>query len=319
MFVKLDKLLLRSNGLHSIFNKHFSEYPMAEAENPTTSSVPNTAPTATPSVESAPVTTSAPAASVEATPVVTESAPAAQLETSLLGAEPVVETKTEVVPEVKVEEKKAEAEVKKISEGEKSAETKDTEVKIETVDEQIPTYDAFKFPEGFKVDEKATSEFSGLLGKLEIAKGDHAKTQEIGQQIVDLYSTRLQEALKNQTDYFVQLHEKQKSTWREELRKDPVIGKNGDDKAFAEYQRGMVNFLATNGGSKEEVTAFRKWANETGNGESPALVRLLGNLKSKIERYENESSQMLAGTKPATNKPAPGKGIMQSLYGKKSA
>lgn len=302
---------------------------MAEAENPTISSTP--ASTAAPAaVTSAPTPT--PSLEVSSTPSValaaeTPTAPAPKPETSFVGAEPAPEA--EPKPEIKAEEKadvKAEEkpetkiEDKKVD-GEKLAETKpaEGEVKTEVSEIALPTYEPFVLPEGLKVDEKATSEFAGLLGKLEAAKSDHKEFQEIGQKIVDLYTARLTEALKAQTDYFVQINQKQRTDWREELRKDPIIGKN-DDGHFQASQRDMVNFLARNGGTKEEVRAFRQWANESGNGESPALVRVLSNLKTKVDLYEKEASQILPGTKPASSKPAhPGLGIMNSLYGGKRA
>lgn len=308
---------------------------MAEAEIPTTSGTPASVPATVASLAVVPAvsTPAVEAASTAQAPVV-ESAPVAKVETPILSAEPVAEVKTEVKPETKVEVKpevKTEAEKKPevkpetkteatadkpVDKAEKPA---DEKVAAETVESPLPTYEAFKFPETFKVDEKVTGEFSNLLGKLELAKGDHTKTQELGQQLVDLYSTRMTDALKAQTDYFVQIFEQQKSKDIEALRNDPVIGGKGNEEVFNKNMQTLVRDLAKNGGTKEEVTEFRKVVQERGIDACVPVIRVIRNLTAKINQYEQESSNMLAGTKPAPSKPPVGKGIMNALYGKRSA
>lgn len=292
---------------------------MADAENLT----PNPTPVAPEPVSATPAVEAVPSSPPEA-PVASpaESAPVVkQDESSLLGAEPPVEVKDEkpVIdkkPEAKADDKKT---------GEKPAEVKPVDGvkpeanKLEVTEIVSPTYEPFVVTEGIgaglKPDEKVMNEFSGLLGKLETAKSDHKEFQNIGQQLVDLYVGRTNEALKAQTDYYVALHEKQKTNEFEALRQDPVIGKGGDGEAFNAYKRDMANFLAANGGTKEEVVNFRKFVDERGVANALPLVRILHNLKSKIERYESEGSKMLPGTKPAPSKPPVGKGIMNALYG----
>ncbi len=227
----------------------------------------------------------------------------------MLAAEPVEEkpdAKLETKAETKPEEKKPEAE--KSVEGEKKPE----------IEAPLPTYEAFKLPENFKADDKALGEFSGLLGQLEIAKGDHKATQEVGQKLIDLFTSKLGEATTQMTDYYAQVHQQQVKGWQEELQKDPVLGGSGDRTVLEKNTREMARFLAKNAGTKEEVTAFRALMTQTGVGDAPALVRVINNLKAKIDRYENESAKMLPGTKPVPSVSAdPGKGIMQKLYGKK--
>ncbi len=244
----------------------------------------------------APVTTTD--APHEAEVVKTETAPA------LLSAEPTpepakVETPAPDAP--KAEEVKTEVK----PEGDKPA----TEQPI------LPTYEPFKVAEGSKIDEKVLGEFTGLLGKLELAKGDHKATQEIGQSLVEFYQTNVANVLKAQTDYFVSLHEQQKSKDIEALRNDPVIGGKGDDKILTKNMQDIVNSLNRHGGSKEEMTQFRQYLQDRGVEGALPIARVLKNLTDKIARYENESSKMLPGAKPAMNKPPVGKGILNSLYG----
>lgn len=251
----------------------------------------------------APIATPAPDASREAEPVKTEAAPAS----ALLSAEPTSEpAKTETPDAPKVEEVKTEVK----PEGDKP-----------TAEQPVlPTYEPFKVAEGSKIDEKVLGEFTGFLGKLELAKGDHKATQEIGQSLVEFYQTNVANVLKAQNDYFVSLHEQQKSKDIEALRNDPVISGKGDDKVLTKNMQDIVNSLNRHGGSKEEMTQFRQTLQERGVEGSLPIARVLKNLTDKINRYENESSKMLPGAKPAMNKPPVGKGILNSLYsGQKSA
>jgi hypothetical protein len=274
------------------------------------------APAAGPSVETTPVVTTpaafSEAAASSAPPIVAEpakaEAPAA--EPSLLGAEPKEPAKVE---DKKLDAPKPEAKADAKPEGDKPA-----EVKIE--DAPLPTYEAFKLPETFKVDDKAMGDFTGLLGKLELAKGDHKATQEIGQQMADLYAANMASALEKQQEYFVTLNNQNKQAMLDELKKDPYFGAGGDQDGQLKVQMELAIFLQKNI-PKEDLTAFRKFVDEKGVGDALPLARLINTLKQKIDKYEKEpdsSKTMLPGTKPAPTKSAPGKGILQTLYGKAS-
>lgn len=298
---------------------------MADADNSTPAPAPVAAPVAAAPVSAPAASTPAPAPSVSSAPV--EAAPAvvpagepvpaavASEIPSLLGKE--ADVKPEVTPEAPQEgEKKTEEAPQDAKEGEKPKDGEtpaEGEVQAETSAE-LPKFEPFKLPEGMTANEQALSEFTGLLGKLEIAKGDHKSVQEIGQTMVEMFNTQMSDALKKQTDFYVSLHEKTKASEFESLRNDPSIA-GGDEKKFEQYGRDMANFLQRNGGTKEEVTSFRKFVDERGVANALPLVKLLHNLKSKIDKYESEVSPIVAGTKPATEKSAPGKGIMQALYG----
>lgn len=271
------------------------------------------APAASPSPSSEPAVSSgaAPASAAPAAEAVPSAVPAAPAKAadaapaaSLLSAEPdaKVEAATADGAE-KPEEKKPDAE-------------KPADAPAETTDKapELPKFEPFTVPEGIKPDEKAMGEFTSMLAEFEASKPDHEKFQAFGQKALEFHISRLSQQSQELTDYYVSLHNQQKAAEFEELRKDPAIGAS-DDKKFEQYGRDMANFLARNGGSKEEVTAFRKFAEERGVANALPLVRVLHNLKAKIDRYETEASTIIAGTKPAGEKAAPGKGIMNALYG----
>jgi hypothetical protein len=89
-----------------------------------------------------------------------------------------------------------------------------------------PVYEAWKAPEGVVLDQSKTGEFNSLLGQLESAKGDHAKTQEVGQKLIDLYVAdvkRLGDQLaRHQVDVWNRHIERQIG----ELKADPQFGGN---------------------------------------------------------------------------------------------
>jgi hypothetical protein len=289
---------------------------MPETEIPVTPAAASSAPVIDTTVsasalatESAPSST--PAVSTEAAvPLVETSAvESAKPESSLLAAESPIETKTEVKPEVK-DEAKPEEKKPEVKADEKPAEPK-------TVEIEVPKFEAFKLPEGFTADEKVMGEFTGLLGKLEVSKGDHKATQEVGQQLVDLFTARLTEATKFQNESNIAFWEKTKQNRVDELKKDPYFGAGGDTTKQTQLQMEMAGFLQRNI-PKAELQEFRKFAVENGIDNALPVARLINTLKQKIDKYENETGKMLPGTKPAPSKPVVGKGILTTLYGKQA-
>lgn len=273
-----------------------------------------------PSTDVAPTDVSPAAASTEAA---VSSPEVKAAEPSLLATEaPKEEIKAEVKPEAKVETK-AEEKKPEVKPEEKKPETKVEEKKPEEKPAAAetpvaPVYEPFKLPETFKVDEKAMGEFTGLLGQLELAKGDHKATQEIGQKMADLYAANMEQALKTQQEYFVQLHNKNIQTMQDELKKDPYFGANGDQAGQIKVKMEIAGFLQRNI-PKEDLTAFRNFVEEKGIGDALPLAKVINTLKQKIDKYETESANMVPGTKPAPTKAAVGsqsiKGMQQTLYG----
>lgn len=268
----------------------------------------------TPAAESAPIAEKPvviqESSAVEPAKATTETAPietkvdAAPVEVSLLADEP----KPEATPEDGAEKPAKDGTAEK-----KEGET--AEIPSEVSEIVVPTYEPFKIPENFKADDKLMGDFTKMLGDFEASKPDHVKFQEFGQKALEFHVAQLAEAMKNQAEYFTTLQNKKRGDDLDALRKDPVIGKNGDDEHFKKFGQDFINFIARHGGSKEEVTQFRKFTQERGVDNALPIVRLINNLKMKIEKYENESSKMLPGAKPAVNKPAPGKGILNAMYG----
>lgn len=258
-----------------------------------------------PVIESpAPVAASAPLVA-DAAPAAPAAAKPADAQLSLLSDAPVeaAPAAAEVKPAAPVAEAAKPADAPKAEPA--PVEAKPAEAVV------LPTYEPFKLPEGMTPNESLDN-FTKELAAFEASKPTHEQFQAFGQKIVDQHTA----ALKAQIDYFVKLNEKQKADDLESLRKDPIIGKNGDPEAFKQFGTQFVNRIAKNGGTKEEVTAFRNFAKERSIDNAAPIVRVINNLLNKIDRYENEASKMLPGTKPAASAPsAPGKNMIAKMYG----
>lgn len=274
-------------------------------------------------LETSPAATSAPVASAPAPAAVdVVAAPAAEAPVTIAPApiiedapaldKPDAQSLLSAEPEV---EKPVDAPVEKPVDAPVEDKPSDAVTETPTEAAVLPTYEPFTLPEGFTANE-AVNNFTKELAEFEASKPDHTKFQEFGQKLMDSHIEALDKALKDQTNYFIQLNDRQKASDLESLRNDPVIGKGGDAEAFQAFGKDFVNFIARNGGTKEEVTAFREFTKERGVDNALPIIRVINNLKNKIERYEKEASSILPGTKPAVAAPQhPGKGMTGRLYG----
>ena len=231
------------------------------------------APSPPPVLESAPVAAPAPSApAAPPAPVSQETkveaaAPEASAvvpPVTVLGAEPVkaAEKPVDGTAEKPIEDVKAEEA--------KSADPKKEEVAQSDEPAPLPTYEAFKLPDGLTADEKGFGEFTGLLAEAELAKGDHAKMQEFGQKLVDKHIAEVQSNLKRQADFFVNLFEKQKIDWRETFMKDPEIGGN----RWETTAKAANEFISTHGGNDAQQKELRQLMESTGVGNHPAMIRI---------------------------------------------
>lgn len=294
----------------------------AQATAPIASPVTDTSSVAQPAADSSEAAASFPAS--EAAPAEAASVVAKVEESSLLGSESNSEAKPDATTSDKSASDKDAADKSEKHGADKPAEKADAEKlpegeskPVEGAEANLPAFEDFKLPEGFTADEKVMGEFSGLLGQLELAKGDHKSTQEVGQKLVDLFAARMGEATQKMTDYYSTIWNKTKNDRLTELRNDPYFGANGDSSGQMKIQMEMANFLQRNV-PKSELNDFRKFVSENGVDNALPLARVLNTLKSKIDKYENEGSRMLPGTKPQPSAPShPGKGVLQKMYGQK--
>lgn len=252
------------------------------------------------------VESSAPSVNTDVKPVESAAAPSADVAikptdsvTSVMGDAKPAET-TEVKPDVKPETKiEAKSEVTQKTDAA-------PEAKTETV---LPTYEDFKLPENFGADKESLGEFTKLLGEIETGKLDHKSMQEKGQALVDLGIKTVTQSIERLNDYYVQIHEKQKTDWFDSFKKDPEIGGDNIKSTISNIGDAIESY----GGSAEQIKELREQMKSSGYGNYPPLLRLINNMQAKINSYTKETQGgIIPGQRPAPSKVKP----YQSFYQK---
>lgn len=213
------------------------------------------------------------------------------IEKTLLGADPesasIPDKTPDKAPEVKADTPPVE---QKKEEGSQSDEPA-----------QLPTYEAFTFPDGVTIEDARLGEFTKELGEFQnLTKADSAAMQEFGQKLVNRHVAEVQETVKRITEHYTNTWDKQKNDWKTALEKDPEIGGNRTQTAMKE----IADTIAST--SDPEIhKAFREYVSSSGIGNNPDVARPIYNLVKEVNRlrakYESED-----GVKPLTAvKPEP--------------
>lgn len=240
------------------------------------------------------VTPSTPEAVVDSTPAPTVESPvvAEVSKTNTLLDAPVADTaKVEAPIEVK-EDKQVDSQ---------SAETA-----------QLPTYEAFKLPEGITFDNEKLSEFMKDLGELQgKTKAEKAIMQEFGQKLMDRHVAELQKTIQLVQEQNKIANETKVKSWDESFRKDPEIGGNKQDTTL-NVARSAMKYAGNEAQQKE----FRQLLQDTGAYAHPAMIRTLANFQNKINELERKYNSE-DGIKPlvATAPIAGPKGKADKMYG----
>jgi len=166
-----------------------------------------------------------------------------------------------------------------------------------------PKYDAFVFPEGVSLDETRVGELTNLLSALELeGKADHAKLQETGQKLVDLYISESKAAVEKLTEHYNNAWEQQKTDWREATTKDPEFGGN----RLQTTLDAASTFIRTHGGTKEQQAELRSLMDSSGLGNNLAVIRLFATAGKNMSE-----GRPLAAPKPVSQP----KSKVKALYG----
>lgn len=253
-------------------------------EAPPVAAAPSAAPANPPAVEPAPAaaTPEASPATPESTPSLLSTADASKREGAPKPADtPPPDGATTAEPASTAEAKPPEA---KPAEGEAKPDGEPAAA-TEALAEQppaLPTYDAFKVPEGQKLSEKELGTFTEILGKFETeAKVDHAKAQALGQQLIDFYTgdvqrigAEIQQRLEtNQREVWNRLNE----TRINELKSDPELGGPRLETTLGNAKYIIEQFLP-----KADQERLLAELDNGGVSSSRAFVSLLNNI---YERY----------------------------------
>lgn len=267
--------------------------PVTDSAAPAAAPVPDAAVVSPPVVAASTPTVEAPAAPVESE----------VFQPSLLEAaagKPKPEATTEAKAEVKADEKaspdtpapaedaKDDAKDAK-ADGDKKPEVKADEakpadkatdpVKDATAEAQPPApvkYEAFKLPEGLKLDEKELGRFTELAGTAQVP-------QETAQKMIDLYiedrQNLYQQAAAEQRKVWNTLND----GWKTDLRKDAVLGGNRLETSLSMAKAVVEEY----GGSPEQVRDLIAHTSNNGMGNYPGFVRLLHNIGVAMNVFED--------------------------------
>lgn len=247
----------------------------------------------------------APASAVEAAPAKAdakveekpETSPSL-LETATGKPKPEAKADDAKAPEVKADEKaspepapadaKPDAKDAKI-EGEKKPEAKADEakkdeaktdpVKDATADAQPPApvkYEAFKVPDGIKLDEKKLGQFTEIIGGAQVK-------QEVAQSLMDLYVSERQADANAMAQEQRRVWNTLNDGWKSELRKDSVLGGNRLETSLSMAKAVVEEY----GGSPEQVKDLLAHTSNNGMGNYPGFVRLLHNIGVAMNVFED--------------------------------
>lgn len=163
-----------------------------------------------------------------------------------------------------------------------AAET-DPAKKDATAEAQPPApvkYEAFKVPEGVKLDDERIGKFSEIAGAAQVP-------QDVAQSLVDLHVSEMQRFAEetkraveqNQIDIWNRLND----TWKTDTRNDPQIGGARLETALS---RGKA-LVEEYGGSPEQVRELLAHTRHNGMGNFPGFLRFLDNVAEALNVYED--------------------------------
>jgi hypothetical protein len=175
--------------------------------------------------------------------------------------------------------------------GEKAAEAPAAEVAAPEAEKPppepapLPTYEAFKFPEGVTPDETQVSAFTGILGEFErrIAADPaqaHAAAQEMGQKFVDLYAAQSKADGERWAQLLAERWQRTQDDWIAQGKKDPEVGKNRYETSV--QRAGAVIEMYGRKHGAERETAVRDAFGLTGAGNHPALLHFFDYLARQM-------------------------------------
>lgn len=137
-------------------------------------------------------------------------------------------------------------------------------------------YEAFKIPETIKLDDKKLAEFSELAGAAQV-------NQETAQKLVDLYVADAQQMAQDLRAEQRRTWDTLNDTWKSELRADPTIGGNRLETSLSIAKAVIEEY----GGSAEQVQELLAHTSNNGMGNFPGFVRLLHNIGTKLNVFED--------------------------------
>jgi len=136
-------------------------------------------------------------------------------------------------------------------------------------------YEAFKVPDGIKLDDKEVAKFTDIIGARQLP-------QEDAQRLLDLYVEErkgdAERARKEQRDTWNTLND----TWKGELRKDPDLGGNRLETSLSMAKAVVEEYL-----TPEQARVYLAHTTNNGMGNFIEQVRLLHNIGKALNIFED--------------------------------
>lgn len=180
--------------------------------------------------------------------------------------------------------KEPKADDKPKAEDDKSAAAEaDPAKKDATAEAQPPApikYEAFKVPDGVKLDDERIGKFSEIAGAAQVP-------QDVAQSLVDLHISEMQRFAdetkraveQNQIDVWNRLND----TWKTDTRNDPQIGGARLETALSRGKALMEEY----GGTPEQVRELLAHTTHNGMGNYSGFLRFLDNVAEALNVYED--------------------------------
>lgn len=148
-----------------------------------------------------------------------------------------------------------------------------------------PVYGDLKLPEGFKLEDGKLKQFDSLLGTFETtAKAEHGQVEALRQSLVDFYQTEVQRIGEQVSKHQVDVWNRMKEGWINELKSDPRLGGNRIDTTLGNAKYAYENML---GLEKQQQDGLMAVLDNAGVSSHPLLIRALHNLYERFREPES--------------------------------
>lgn len=147
-----------------------------------------------------------------------------------------------------------------------------------------PVYGELKLPDGFKLEDTKLKEFDTLLGTFETgAKAEHGQVEALRQGLVDFYHTEVQRIGEQVAKHQVDVWNRMKEGWINELKSDPQLGGNRIDTTLGNAKYAFENYL---GLDKKQQDQLMTVLDNAGVSSHPLLVKGLHGLYQRFREPE---------------------------------
>jgi hypothetical protein len=147
-----------------------------------------------------------------------------------------------------------------------------------------PTYGDLKLPDGFKLDDTKLKDFDSLLGAFETgAKAEHGQVEALRQNLVDFYHAEVQRIGEQVARHQVDVWNRMKEGWINNLKADPELGGNRIDTTLGNAKYAYENYLGLNKQQQDELMTV---LDNAGVSSHPLLVRGLHGLYQRFREPE---------------------------------